>query len=234
MGKSDRKSKNKKDAKDRKKHEKKKHKQSGQGRQCYDARFEPLDGAITKKRPKKEKRKKKRKKRSRKHRRGSSGEDSDSDDSSSTSSGDAEEVEEWRRFFAGGAKAEQPAVGAARAPGTDAAAAMPTAAELERRRKQEEAAGTRYMRRGEKVPRAPKPNAGEVAHLLAVAKAKEDAKMDHFRQVLGQELVAPVPEVAPLQLRAFSSGGATGGALSRTQRQLDSFGTLRNFKGQLK
>ena len=98
------------------------------------------------------------------------------------------------------------------------------------------------MRRGEKIPRARKPSAAELVERATAFQASEDAKMEQFRRMLGQQPSQAQQDLAALAQQSakkvaaplpFSRGPAVAG-YSRSQRQLDAFGELRNFKGQLK
>ena len=186
-----------------------------------------------------------RKRKSRKHRRGSSGDDSDttssSSDGSSSEAEDAAEIAEWKRVWqpGGGEPGELP--GRAK----QAAVALEPVTEAEKRRRQteHEAAGIRHMRRGERVPRARKPSAAELAERAAAFQASEDAKMETFRRMLGQQPSQAQQEMAALAQQSakkgaaplpFSRASAAASGSSRSLRQLDAFGELRNFKGQLK
>jgi hypothetical protein len=186
-----------------------------------------------------------RKKKSRKHRRGSSGNDSDttssSDDGSTSEAEDTAEIEEWKRVWkpSGG----EPGASPGRVKQAVAALEPVTEAEKSRRQAEREAAGIRNMRRGEKVPRAPKPSAVELVERAAAFQASEDAKMETFRRMLGQQPSQAQQEMAALAQQSakkataslpFSRGPAATAGPSRSQRQLDAFGELRNFKGQLK
>ena len=111
----------------------------------------------------------------------------------------------------------------------------------ERRRLAAEAAGTRHMRRGEKVPRAAKPTLGQLAQRQKEYQAGEEAKLEHFRRLLqpsGDAAPAPLPpqplSQAPLPFSRGAGGGGTEASTSRSMARLDAFGELRNFKGQLK
>ena len=203
-----------------------------------------------KKRHKKEKHRHKSKKvqrttKSRKHRRGSSGDDSDTSsscsDGSSSGAEDTAEIAEWKRVWqpGGGEPGELPG----RVKRAVVALEPVTEAEKRRRQAEHEAAGTRNMRRGERVPRAPKPSAAELAERAAAFQASEDAKMETFRRMLGQQPSRAQQEMAALAQQSakkgaaplpFSRAPAAAAGSSRSLRQLDAFGELRNFKGQLK